>query len=335
MSMRPADPRQDAEVIAQVQAEVESLMGDIGIHTVYTGFKEVGGVTTDEVAIVALVEEKISARTLKANGVEPLPPAFEVNGVRVSVDVQQAPRPTEAKLRFPVAHAEPLAGVDHRECFDGPIPCGTQIAPQGAGFVGTMGGPFSWIDRNGDRVYGALTNWHVAHGGTFPRGHRICQPHGSGPTFGVLEDYAPIDFRGGDNLIDAALIRATTDQNVDLVGRNLFDLGECGREPVLEPQLGDRVVKSGRTTGVMRGRVVGINATSHVAYEQGTGKFVRQVVIQSDGGGDFSAGGDSGSLICLEEGLRPHSLLFAGGGGKTISNPIKFVLDHWPESTFA
>jgi hypothetical protein len=51
-----------------------------------------------------------------------------------------------------------------------------------------------------------------------------------------------------------------------------------------------------------------------------------QIVI---GGGGFSSGGDSGSLIVVERGgdaLRPVALLFAGGGGVTIANPIGEVL---------
>ncbi len=58
----------------------------------------------------------------------------------------------------------------------------------------------------------------------------------------------------------------------------------------------------------------------------GVAFFTGQIVI---GGGGFSAGGDSGSLIVVERGGdkgKAIGLLFAGGGGVTIANPIGEVL---------
>ena len=88
-----------------------------------------------------------------------------------------------------------------------------------------------------------------------------------------------------------------------------------------------RVMKYGRTTGQTKGRVRGINATVNVNYgAAGVARFVGQIVI---GGGGFSAAGDSGSLIVVERGGNQGEavgLLFAGGGGLTIANPIGAVL---------
>jgi len=93
--------------------------------------------------------------------------------------------------------------------------------------------------------------------------------------------------------------------------------------------VGMRVQKYGRTTGLTKGRVQGINATLNVQYDLGVARFVGQVVI---GGGGFSAGGDSGSLIVVQNGSEagnPVGLLFAGGGGYTIANPIDDVLNRF------
>ena len=82
--------------------------------------------------------------------------------------------------------------------------------------------------------------------------------------------------------------------------------------------------KYGRTTGQTDGKVKFINATVNVGYDTGVAKFVGQIVF---GGGNFSAGGDSGSVIVTKSGSQPVALLFAGGAGDTIGSPIDMVLD--------
>ena len=55
-------------------------------------------------------------------------------------------------------------------------------------------------------------------------------------------------------------------------------------------------------------------------------RFVNQIAIRTPGG-NFSAGGDSGSVIWTWDARRaPVALLFAGGGGTTFANPITRVL---------
>ena len=54
--------------------------------------------------------------------------------------------------------------------------------------------------------------------------------------------------------------------------------------------------------------------------------FTGQVVFAGDPFVTFSDGGDSGSLIVTQGGSKPVALLFAGGGGITIGNPIDDVL---------
>ncbi len=58
--------------------------------------------------------------------------------------------------------------------------------------------------------------------------------------------------------------------------------------------------------------------------------FEGQILIS---GGEFSTGGDSGSLIVskgfLAADRRPVALLFAGSANNTIANPIDLVLDRF------
>ncbi|HCY77520.1 MAG TPA: hypothetical protein DHV28_16515 [Ignavibacteriales bacterium] len=94
------------------------------------------------------------------------------------------------------------------------------------------------------------------------------------------------------------------------------------------------VKKSGRTTGLTRSKISGLNATINVAYENEcaggsafTKTFTGQIVI-SNKASKFLAGGDSGSLMVEDVTTNPRAvgLLFAGSTVTAIANPIDQVL---------
>jgi hypothetical protein len=94
------------------------------------------------------------------------------------------------------------------------------------------------------------------------------------------------------------------------------------------------VKKSGRTTGLTRSTVSGLNATVSVTYENecagGTAFakiFTGQIVIANKGS-RFLNSGDSGSLMVEDITTNPRAvgLLFAGSSTTAISNPINEVL---------
>jgi hypothetical protein len=101
---------------------------------------------------------------------------------------------------------------------------------------------------------------------------------------------------------------------------------------VRTPSIGLSVTKAGRTTGVTTGTISSINTSVSVQYQAGCGQgkkfvvsFTNQVVI---GPGNFSAGGDSGSMILTNDSNhQPVALLFAGSSTTTIGNPIGDVLN--------
>jgi hypothetical protein len=69
-----------------------------------------------------------------------------------------------------------------------------------------------------------------------------------------------------------------------------------------------------------------VNWSGYVNYGVGNAFFRGQFVVQGYGG-DFSAGGDSGSSVWTWDAYRrPVGLLFAGGGGYTICNPMPWVV---------
>ena len=90
--------------------------------------------------------------------------------------------------------------------------------------------------------------------------------------------------------------------------------------------LGMTAGKSGRTTQLTNGRVTAVGVTINVNYGDGrVARFVTQIAVRSPSG-NFSAGGDSGSVIWTWDARRaPVALLFAGGG-TTFTNPITSVL---------
>jgi hypothetical protein len=98
--------------------------------------------------------------------------------------------------------------------------------------------------------------------------------------------------------------------------------------------LNQAVKKSGRTTGLTRSSISGLNATISVAYDNEcaggaafTKTFTGQIVI-SNKGSRFLNSGDSGSLMVEDVATNPHAvgLLFAGSSSTAIANPIAQVL---------
>jgi hypothetical protein len=94
------------------------------------------------------------------------------------------------------------------------------------------------------------------------------------------------------------------------------------------------VKKSGRTTGLTRSSVSGLNATISVAYDNEcaggaafTKTFNNQIVI-TNRGSKFLNSGDSGSLMVEDVTTNPRAvgLLFAGSSSTAIANPISEVL---------
>src|SRR6266487_2392810 len=98
--------------------------------------------------------------------------------------------------------------------------------------------------------------------------------------------------------------------------------------------LNQAVKKSGRTTGLSRSAVSGLNATVSVAYDNEcaggaafTKTFTGQIVI-ANSGSKFLNSGDSGSLMVEDVTTNPRAvgLLFAGSSTSAIANPINQVL---------
>jgi len=91
------------------------------------------------------------------------------------------------------------------------------------------------------------------------------------------------------------------------------------------------VAKSGRTTGLTCSTILALNVASNVDYFRHCGDAtvaftVNYTDLISVTGGDFSASGDSGSLIVTQDSAEAVALLFAGSDTDSVGNPVGDVL---------
>jgi hypothetical protein len=170
---------------------------------------------------------------------------------------------------------------------------------------GTLGGKV--IDRQTGAAM-LLSNWHVLYGASYIRaGMAVCQPglrDGGhvGYTIGYLKRHAL------DQFIDAAIAELTDTR--PLINNQL------GIGPVTgvgTPQLGMRITKSGRRTGITTGMIDGIDGREAIELG-GEHRVIRSVVhiAQLPKGGQISAPGDSGSWWLAETTHQAVGLHFAG-----------------------
>lgn len=123
--------------------------------------------------------------------------------------------------------------------------------------------------------------------------------------------------RSRENRVDAAVARP-------LPGVELHPVVlEVGRVTgVAEPAIGMEAVKSGRTTGVTRGRLRVMHATVRVLVSESEWAFFSEQLVFTAMG----APGDSGSLIVTPEG-KAVGLLGAGSDRATVASDIRQVLE--------
>jgi len=145
--------------------------------------------------------------------------------------------------------------------------------------------------------------------------------------------------------VDAAIATIVSGQ-VDTAG-NILDLGAAGATsiaaappsatlaiPANVMSANEGVAKSGRTSGLTCSTLTSISTTVTVTYVASCGganaftaEYTGQLIIS---GGNFSAAGDSGSLVVTSDTARPLGLLYGGNSTSTSANPIQDVLNAFP-----
>jgi hypothetical protein len=327
----------DIQQVRQVkEQQKETILRKPNVVGLGYGYKEQKGLRTDQLALVALVREKLPRAALEPSEMVPA----QVDGV-----------PTD------VLEVGELKAQQSRTGRWRPAPGGVSI-----GHYKVTAGTLGTVVR--DRATGArviLSNNHVlANSNEAEPGDPILQPGAAdggreaSDTLARLERFVPIEFTvqppscpvaigvaGLANLVarllgsrhrlkavqenpqavnrvDAATARPMADADL---ADEILDIGRV--QGTLAPALGMAVRKSGRTTGFTTGVINVLDATVSVGYGVGqTAQFEGQIVC-----GPMSQGGDSGSLLVAMDSLQAVGLLFAGSNQATIFNPIEDVLD--------
>lgn len=280
------------------------------------GFKEVRGEKTDTPALILFVNKK---RPLSMLALEDrIPP--EIAGVRTDVIEIGSVRLLSDRTRR-VRPAYPGVSIGHYRIS-----------------AGTFGAVVYDAETRSPLI---LSNNHVlanissGKDGRASLGDPISQP---GPydggstddTIGFLRRFVPImtlRFPFGDgesqevggpiNRVDAAVAEPITP---DIITPEILGIG-----PVLgvaDVVAGQRVRKSGRTTGVTEGRVRALSATLNVSMgDAGIAMFEDQIVTSP-----MAEPGDSGSAGITEEGYI-FGLLFAGSAQATIFNRAQNIME--------
>ena len=242
-----------------------------------------------------------------------------LGGFRVQPVVTGMIVPRSATLRYP----RPV-----------PIGVSTGLADFATGTLGAR-------VTNGTNVY-VLSNNHVLAGVDMANiGDHILQPGpiedgGVDPDdlIATLADAQQIDFSGAPNTMDAAIALTTT---ADVGTSTLPDGYGSPSSTTLPAAVGMPVQKYGRTTGYTTGSVNAVNVDVDVCYFPLTeticfpgfeAHYTNQFSVP-DGAVPFSASGDSGSLLVTQGSNNPVGLLFAGGDGLTIANPIGPILQRF------
>ena len=128
-----------------------------------------------------------------------------------------------------------------------------------------------------------------------------------------------------NNLMDAAI--ASIDKKYLPTDFSIPEIGKIGKD-IIAPKdiLGQKVQKTGRTTGHKVGKVSAVNVNGvKVQYHTGVAySFDNQIEVIMEDGSSFSQGGDSGSFVTDMKG-NPVALLFAGSTAHTIVSPIEAI----------
>lgn len=306
-------------VQAAVRQVADEYLQDPNVTSVGIGYKMVDGKPTDELALQFTVGQKIAPEGLEAASTTPIPESITVNGMTFATDVLERDFQVQ-----PVAVATE-AKPDRKRRLDPMVP-GVSVGyvhPSRPGDLtaGTLG---CLVRESAGGKIRMLSNWHVLHGANGNLGDPIAQP-------GPFDDNRDAgknrcgklvrSFLGlaGDCAIGSVEGRAATEDALEL-GVPVRQIGD--------PELGDRVVKSGRSTAVTHGLVTRVHTITRVNYDGVGIRKVGSFEIGPDpdnpaANGEISISGDSGSawMAVDSNGEATEMMLGLHFAGETGSEP--------------
>jgi len=309
-----------------IRTEGEAFLADPNITSIGIGYKITEGRQTPELAVQFTVGTKAAEpESLAALGTSAVPESIVIEGVLVPTDVLERRYAPAFRLA-----AEPPT-VARKVRLD-PVMPGISVGHPSI-TAGTIGGVV--YDRRDGTPY-VLSNWHVLQGTVGSIGDDVVQP-------GPHDDNRLAANRLG-RLVRSHLGIAGDCAVATVEGRRI-DGVELGLgvvpERLGEPELGDAVVKSGRTTAVTRGLVRRVDTIVQLDYGGSVGlKNIGCFEIGPDPvhpaeGGEISRGGDSGAMWLFTDAGQPTTVM-AGlhFGGEAGDDPDEHALACLPASVF-
>ena len=202
-----------------------------------------------------------------------------------------------------------------------PIAVGASVSHINGG-AGSVGGI---AVRGSDHRLHVLSASHVfAPGGLAVPGDPILEPANAGGPSAVLAtlvDFEPLHGEGAPNPFDGAIARLNSNDDVVL---RVPTIGEQ-RSQILDATLYESVRKFGAATLHTLGVVT--DAAADITFMREGEEVLFQDVIEVVGcGGEFSQGGDSGSLVVDALTSKPIGLVIGGRGMNTFVSPLRPVL---------
>ncbi|MEU7137146.1 DNA/RNA non-specific endonuclease [Streptomyces sp. NPDC046261] len=309
-----------------IRTQGPAFLNDPNVSSIGIGYREKGGRRGKELTLQFTVDKKVQPEALTALGTTALPSSVVVDGVEVPTDVVQ-------RSYQPHVRVVPEARSPDRKTRLDPIVPGVSVAhvKVSAGTIGCI-----VFDRKDGTPY-VLSNWHVLHGPDGKLGEDVVQP-------GPHDDNRTARNRLG------TLVRSHLGVAGDCAVARIKDrrfekeISELGVTPeeLGEPELGDKVIKSGRTTGVTHGVVRRIDTIVKLDYGGSVGeKAIGCFEIGPDpenmpSDGEISQGGDSGAAWMFKTPRGKPGKILAGlhFGGEGGVDPDEHALACLPSSVF-
>lgn len=297
----------DAQLRALIRQQAAPLLKDENITSVGIGYKVKEGKNTGQLCVQFTVGTKFEIEDLTAHATTAIPTSFTVEGVELPTDVIE--RSFEPSYKIVEAQAK----TDRKVRRD-PMQPGISIGHPKI-TAGTLG---CVVQDKQTREPLLLSNWHVLHGKDGKLGDTIVQP-GAFDDNRVDQNAAGILVRSFLGLAGDCAVARVSGRGIE---PTIIDLATSVRT-LGEPELGDRVVKSGRTTDVTYGVVTRIHTISRINYSVGP-QDIGGFEIGPDPehpalGNEISQGGDSGSAWMAVDGDTVTEVMlglhFAGESG--------------------